>query len=69
MEILVDTKSAMAIPVDTENAMEIPVDSENAMEIHIPREVEVETRSLAENLLLTQKIKRSIRVHPIPHLE
>jgi hypothetical protein len=69
MAIPADTKSVMAIPADTKSVMAIPVDTKNAMAIHILREVEVETGSSVENLLLTRKIKRSIRVHQIPHLE
>jgi hypothetical protein len=69
MAIPADTKSVMAIPADTKSVMAIPADTKSVMAIHILREVEVETGSSVENLLLTQKIKRSIRVHPIPHQE
>jgi hypothetical protein len=67
MAIPVDSENAMAIPVDTKSAMVIPVVTKNAMVIPFRKEVEVETGSSEENLLLIQKIKRNIKVNPTHH--
>jgi hypothetical protein len=67
MVIPVVTKNAMVIPVVTKNAKVIPVVTKNAMVSLFRTEVEVETGSSEENLLLIQKIKRNIKVNPTHH--